>query len=276
MLAPEAISLYQDLNFAGLKRLCARPHIGSKKTKNLRAAAPLFLIMQINCTPLCISTSICSAAAKTVTPSPLGAYNNFPPENIMEEKAIFDAADQSPGPLLIYWPSSKHGGTSLTGHVALLFRSGMYLSHCPGQQSREKRSTRTDIPGLEGKNIVVYRQDSVRNRTLKDDLATYGIPQLQPLSAKMVWGRMEEFSKWWLLCNRPGKPNLQGPLPYYQLSDTKAGTGDHSQCASTVFKCLKQGVPDQQQHLHLQLGIQFEPHKVFHAAQQYLSPQQLT
>jgi len=70
---------------------------------------------------------------------------------------------------------------------------------------------------------------------------------------------MESWAKGFLLASPPNKPPLHGPLPYYQLADSKEGAGDASQCAKTTAKCLASGLTLEKQDKIKEIGSHFKP-----------------
>jgi len=162
---------------------------------------------------------------------------------------------------VFYWPSERAGGRGV-GHVSVMLSDGTYVSHVPEKGGyKENRNTRTDIPGLEGRSIIVQRCSSTRNRQFSDDQALFGnSPQSLVLPSVFVELFMSQFAAGRMLATSPGSPPLHGPLPYYQLADTvKDGDPDRSQCTTTSARMIAAGLPLKYQDIAKRLLAEFQP-----------------
>jgi len=158
-----------------------------------------------------------------------------------------------------YWPSAQRGGVGV-GHIAVRFSNGLYISHVPDLGTGEVVGHRESLPGSSRKNWVIKRHGSLRGRTLKLDEDKFGRTwEAITLPEKFLTFPMQQRGKAFLLANAEGEDPLHGPLPHYQIGDSKEGAGDRQQCATTTAMVVASGLTLDMQDHYKQIIAEYMP-----------------
>jgi len=138
---------------------------------------------------------------------------------------------------VFYFPT----GRSVTGHISIQLPDRVYVSHVPDRSTRPNtpRFRRRDIPGMEGRNLVVQAFPAARYRTFQQDVEAYGTPEEIDLPRELMLPDMIGMAQGHFLNGGV----LEGPMFRYQLADSVAGAGDRLQCATVTAQIVAAGIP---------------------------------